>query len=168
MSALARFACRRRTAVMWGWLVLLLALAAAALSLGTAFRTSVDLPDSESATAYSVLAEAGAASDTQDGRIVWRTDGTGLDDSGVQSEVEAVLADVAALPGVEQVTSPYSADGAAQLNVEQHTAYATVSVTDDADVEAIREAAQELDSSSYDVALGSGPFVEEPAALTRR
>ena len=166
MSSLARFSLRRRSVVLWAWLVLLLGLAGAVVGLGTNFRTAAELPDSESSTEYALLAEAGGGSGSgaQDGKIVWQTQGVAVDDPAVRSEVTAMLDTIAQEPGVEAVVSPYTEQGATQLNAQESTAYASVSVTDDADLDAIRAAAEELDGSTYDVALGGSAFTEAPAA----
>jgi RND superfamily putative drug exporter len=163
MSALARFCYTRRTAVLWGWLLLLLVLAGATFGLGTSFKTAVELPDSESSTAYTLLAEADGGSGAQDGKIVWRTDGVAVDDATVRRDVAAMLDDVAAQPGVAGVVSPYADEGASQVNAERDTAYATVSVTDDVDLDAIRGVADQLDGATFDVALGGTGFAEDPA-----
>jgi len=93
--------------VLTGWIVLLIGLAAAALSAGSAFTDVADLPESESSQAYALLAQAGAGSGTENGTIVWRPDDTAIDDPTVQNQVASMLAAVAAEPGVEAVVSPY-------------------------------------------------------------
>ncbi len=163
MSALAQWCFRRRYAVLGGWIIALIGLAAAVLSTGTAFTTSTALPDSESSTAYALLAEAGFSGSSETGTIVWRTDGVAVDDAAVQSDVAVMLDAVAAEPGVEAVVSPYSEAGAAQVNAAASTAYATVAVTDDADLDAIRAAAEQLEGSGTQVALGGQAFTELPS-----
>jgi putative drug exporter of the RND superfamily len=166
VSALARFCYRRRHAVLVAWVVALVGLAIAALSMGTAFRTATDLPDSESSRAYALMAEAGMSGDgTSSGTIVWRTeDGTAVDDPAVQQEVAAMLAEVAALPGVEAVTSPYTdaTTAATQIAAGERTAFATVTATDDVDVAQVREVTDASASSTLAVAVGGQAFSEQP------
>ncbi|HEY3438955.1 MAG TPA: hypothetical protein VGK35_14815, partial [Actinotalea sp.] len=101
MSALARWCHRRRRVVLGSWIAVLVGLAVAVLATGTDFRTATQLPDSESSTAYRLLAEAGAGTEgVSQGAIVWRTDGEAIDAPSVRAEVSAMLDEVAALPGV--------------------------------------------------------------------
>ncbi len=165
MSTLAQWCYRRRTAVLWAWLLAFLALTGAVVGMGTNFRTVAELPDSESSTAYALLAEAGAGSGTTNGTIVWRTDGVDVDAPGVQADIAAMLDGVAGQAGVVAVVNPYTdTDAAAQIDLEQNTAYATVAVSDDVELDAVREVAERLDAGTYDVALGGSAFTEQPEA----
>lgn len=163
MSALARFCYGRRRLVVLAWVVALVGLAVAALGAGTAFRTATALPDSESSRAYALLAEAGAGSgDTARGTVVWRTDGVAVDDPAVRSDVEAMLDRIAGLPGVEGVVSPYSPEGAGQIDPGTSTAFATVTATGDADVDAVRAVTDAVASDTLEVAVGGQAFSELP------
>ena len=91
VSSLARLCFRRRFVVLGAWILLLATLAVAALSVGTAFTNSTTLPNSESATAYTLLAEAGigqsaSGASTQSGEIVWHTTGAGISDATVRKD----------------------------------------------------------------------------------
>jgi len=164
MSALARWCFRRRYAVLGGWIALLIGLAVAVGGLGTAFSDVAELPDSESTTAYALLDEATGGSDLVNGQIVWHTDGTAIDDPAVQAQVARMLDAVAAETGVEAIVSPYAEGAEAQVNTDENTAYATVATTEDVDADAVREAAESLDGSTFDVALGGQAFNELPSA----
>lgn len=168
VSALARWCYRRRIVVLVAWIVALVGLAVAALSAGTAFTDSAELPDSESSTAYSLLADAGLGASvdgsTETGTIVWQTDGLAVDDPAVQADVTAVLDEIAALPEVEAVVSPYSEAGARQLAATSSTAFATVTVAADADVDQITDLAWTMQSSTLDVEVGGTAFTPEPGA----
>src|SRR5699024_4941939 len=134
-------------------------LGGAAVGLGTAFTDSTTMPDSESSTAYAPLAEAGLASPgTQTGTIAWHTNGSAIDDPTVQDRVSTMLAAVADAPGVQAVTSPYDAAGAHQLSADAQTAYATVAVDDDADVEAVTAIARDLERAGLQVEVGGQAF----------
>ena len=169
VTSLAHKCFRWRFAVLGGWLVALVGLAVLTLGVGTAFTDSAELPDSESGTAYSLLAEAGASGSsstgaTQSGTIVWHTDTAAIDDAGVRTDFAAMLKQVSALPGVASVLSPYTKAGAGQLNESTNTAYASVVVGEDADVEPVVQAAEKLRSSGVDVEVGGQAFTEQPAA----
>ena len=169
MSFLARMCFQRRFVVLGGWILLLMALIAAAASAGGTFTDSSTMPDSESATAYALLAEAGAGQPaagptTQTGTIVWRTNGAAIDSPAIQRRATAMLAAVSALPGVEAVVSPYTQAGARQLSASADTAYASVAVTASADVAQVRAAADRLASAQVEVASGGQAFSTQPGA----
>jgi len=163
MSALAQLCYRRRRAVVVAWILAVVGLAAAALSLGTAFTTATDLPDSESSRAHALMAEAGMSSDTSNGTIVWRSGSDAIDAPAVRAEAAAMLDEIAALPGVEAVVSPYSEAGVAQVNPVLSTAFATVTATDDVDVEQVREVVDSCATATFEVAAGGQAFSEMPA-----
>ncbi len=164
MSYLAHLCSRWRFAVVGAWVVVLLALAGSVVAAGTGFTEVTDLPDGEANQAYALLDQAGGTTETENGRIVWHTEDTAVDDPQIRSEVTRLLDDVSAMPGVEAVVSPYSEAGSAQINAGADTAFATVALTEDADPTEIRELAEELDSGTLEVALGGQAFVETPSA----
>ncbi|GIM96541.1 MMPL family transporter [Paractinoplanes toevensis] len=151
MQALAHWCSRRRFAVVGGWIVALVALAAIAIGGGTAFTDSTNLPDSESAQAYALL----PASPGESGTIAWHSTGAALTDRSVNASVTAMLAEVKALPGVRAVTM-----GATTAD----TAYANVTVADGTDVEPIIAAARGHDSATLDVEVGGTAFADEVGA----
>ena len=55
MERLARLCARRRFIVLGGWVIALLLLAGLTVKLGSGFTDSTQIPNSESATAYSLL-----------------------------------------------------------------------------------------------------------------
>ncbi|WP_410643276.1 MMPL family transporter [Amycolatopsis sp. lyj-346] len=163
MSSLARWCFRRRGVVLAGWVGGLVALALLVFGAGAAFTDSADLPDSESATAYHLLGEAGgqASANVVRGTIVWHAGEVG---SGpVRERVTAVLGDIAAMPGVKQVVSPYTAAGATQLNPGAGTAYASVVLDKAAATEPVVQAAERLRAPGLDVEVGGQAFTEKPA-----
>ncbi|MCV2395691.1 MMPL family transporter [Actinotalea sp. M2MS4P-6] len=163
MSSLASWCYRRRGTVLAAWVTVLVALVLAVVTAGTSFTTVADLPDSESATAYELLAEMGQGSGTAQGRVVWHADGVAIDAPSVQAEVAAMLDEVAALPGVEAVVSPYTDAGAGQLNATVGTAFATVVATDAVDVAEVRAITDAYDSAVLEVAAGGQALSELPS-----
>ncbi|RSM70729.1 MMPL family transporter [Actinoplanes sp. ATCC 53533] len=165
MRALAQKCFRWRFAVLGGWIATLVALIMLVIGIGTAFTDDAELPDSESATAYSLLAESGAqGTGTEQGTIAWHTDGVAIGDAAVRRQVTAMLGQVATMPGVRAVVSPYDQAGARQLDAASDTAYATVVLAEDADVTPITDAATSLRSGTLDVEVGGTAFTELPAA----
>ncbi|MEV6712879.1 MMPL family transporter [Lentzea sp. NPDC051208] len=164
MNSLARWCYRWRGTVLGGWLVGLVALAALTVVLGTGFTDEVELPDSESSTAYSLMEEAGgpsSATPVTRGTIVWHTD-SDVDSPQVRERFTDALAEITAIPGVKQVVSPYAPAGSAQLNTSADTAYATVVLDKDADTEPVTQAAQALRGNGVQVELGGQAFTEQP------
>jgi RND superfamily putative drug exporter len=130
-------------------------------AVGTTFSDSTDLPSSESSTAYDLLAQAGANPDDGDttaGTVVWQTDGGSVTDPAVAAQVQDVLARIAAVPGVESVKSPYDAAGAAQVSSGGNIAYASLTLTEDADVEQINGLVDSLDGPSLEALTGGAAF----------
>ncbi len=165
MSRLATWCFGHRRGVLIAWIVLLVGLAAGVVSAGSAFSSSTALPPSESGTAYALLAQAQAqpgSSKATSGTIAWHTTGASVDDPAVRSGITAMLDQIAATPGVLRVVSPYTAAGAAQLNEKVGTAFATVGVSDQADLQHIRALAVQADTPSVDVALGGQAFTQSP------
>lgn len=164
MTRLARFSYKWRKAVLAGWVAVLLGLAGVVFGLGTHFTDTVGLPNSESATAYALLDQLHpGATDTESGKIAWHTDGASVTDPDVTSDVSDMLTEVGTLPGVASVVSPYSKAGAAQLNADANTAFATVTITDDADAAAIRATAEAAANDTVSVTLGGQAFTELPS-----
>jgi RND superfamily putative drug exporter len=169
VSRLALFCARWRFAVVGAWVAVLVALAGSVLVAGTAFTDVSDLPDGEAARAYALLDQASGDSGpaTERGTIVWRTDDAAVDSAHVREQVNGWLDEVAGTEGVVAVVSPYTDQGAAQINVVENTAYATVAVSDDADTEQIRENIEDLAKDatvSTEVGMGGQAFIEQPGA----
>jgi RND superfamily putative drug exporter len=164
VSTPAPWSYRHRRVVLATWVLGLLGLVAAVVSAGTAFTGSTQLPDSESSTAYALLDELGASGSTASGRIVWHVDGAAIDAPDVQADVAAMLDEVAAQPGVEQVVSPYAGGGAAQLDATTGTAFAVVTATGDVDIDAVRAITDAYDSATLEVAAGGQAFSALPSA----
>jgi RND superfamily putative drug exporter len=165
VTSLADKCYRWRFAVLGGWLVALIGLAVLTLGAGSAFTDSAELPDSESGTAYRLLAGVNpTAGDTESGNIAWHTDGVAINAPSVRKDFTAMLEQVSTLPGVQSVTSPYSKAGAELLDDGTNTAYAAVVMAKDADVEPVVQAAEALRGSGVQVEVGGTAFTEQPGA----
>ncbi|WKU47173.1 MMPL family transporter [Streptomyces sp. VNUA116] len=158
MTSLARWCLRRRTAVIVLWLVALAGTAAAALLSGPAYSNDYAVPGTEAARA-SALLDAGFPGQGGDDTIVWHTDRGTVRAAAVEQRMTEVLHEVAALPGVEAVSGPYSGpDGAARISADGHTAYASLTFTDAAPGKGLAKKAVDTARSAADgnlqVALG--------------
>jgi RND superfamily putative drug exporter len=154
VSALAHWCTRRRTAVLWIWIVGLLALAGFVGVKGTAFADVVDLPDSESSTAYRILGEGGS---TTSGTIVWKSTGTAVDAAPVRATITAMLTEIKTMPGVQAVSE-------GRTDKATNTAYARVVLAGDADASAVADVARGYDRDGLDVEAGGAAFSEQPEA----
>lgn len=162
MSTLARWCSRHRFIVLGGWVGAVVLLLGLVVGMGSDFKTSSDLPDSESAHAYTLLGFAQpSAEGSETGRIAWHTTGEAVDSSAVRAEIGTMLQKVADLPHVVSVQSPYGAAESAQLSQAHDTAFANVTVTDEVSVEQVTEVAQAIESSHLEVELGGQAFTPE-------
>jgi RND superfamily putative drug exporter len=108
------------------WLVALVGTFAASQASGTAFSTKFSLPNTQSATALSLLQkDFPAASGSSDQIVLHARSGT-LHAPAVQAKAERMLHQVAKLPHVTSVTDPFGAAGAAQVSKDGTIAFATV------------------------------------------
>ncbi|GLY32693.1 efflux RND transporter permease subunit [Kineosporia sp. NBRC 101731] len=164
MVRLANWCTRRWYLVIGGWLVALIALAGLVVANGTAFTDATELPDSESATAYSLLGSS-ASADAETGRIVWQTaDGTSVTGRATRAEITTLIDDLKNTEGVLQVVSPYTKAGASQINREANTAFATVTVAADADIEPMVDVVDSARSGGLAIEAGGQAFTEQPGA----
>ncbi|QLE74106.1 MMPL family transporter [Streptomyces rectiverticillatus] len=159
MTSLARWCLRRRFAVIVLWIVALAGTAAAATLTGPVYSNDYAVPGTEAARAGALL-EAGFPGRGGDDTIVWHTDRGTVRAAAVEQRMTETLRDVAALPGVESVSGPYSGpDGAARISPDGHTAYASVTFTSPGDpgkelVHQVVETARSAADGDLEVALG--------------
>src|SRR5580693_4794185 len=127
MAALARWCFQRRAWVLVGWLALLVILGAGGRAAGSAYSDTLTLPGTGSTAALHLEEQAFPGHAGDQDTIVWRAvGGGGVRAPAVRARIIAMLARVAAAPGVASVISPYSARGAAQVSRGGQIAYATV------------------------------------------
>lgn len=133
MAALARWCVRHRLVVVLLWLLALGGTSAAAAVAGSAYSNDYEAPGTESGRATQLLNEEfrglGGDSDT----VVWHIEGSTVRAADVEKTMSNTLGQLAKLPGVASVGSPYGADGAARISADGHTAYATVTFDRQAD-----------------------------------
>ncbi|MER7516397.1 MMPL family transporter [Streptomyces sp. NPDC126499] len=132
MAAIARWCIKHRLVAVLLWLLALGGTATGAAVAGSAYSNDYEVPGTESGRATALLERgfpgAGGDSDT----IVWHTDRGSVRAAAVEERMTDVLDEVAELPGITSVTSPYeSAPG--QISEDGRTAYATVTFGAQAD-----------------------------------
>jgi len=126
MAAMARWCSQRRAWVLAGWLLLLVILAAGGRAAGPAYSDTLTLPGTGSTAALHLEQQAFPGHAGDQDTIVWRASGGSVRAPAVRARITAMLARVAAAPGVASVISPYSARGAAQVSRSGQIGYATV------------------------------------------
>ena len=129
MPRLARWSLAHRRIVVTGWILLLVFAVLIESSTGSNYSASNRLPGTQSATAQSLLQRAAPSVSGDTERIVIATKTGTVRQPAVRSSVQAMLANVARLPNVGSITSPYSAAGARQISSNGAIAFATVTFT---------------------------------------
>src|SRR5947209_16851948 len=126
MPRLASWCFLHRRLVLAGWIVALVALSALHGAAGSGYKDSFKLSGTQSSQALALLQRAApkAAGDTD--RIVVATTGGAVTDPPVRARVQTMLGQVARLPHVSAIGSPYGPGGAPQIARARRIAYATV------------------------------------------
>src|ERR1700736_6060158 len=116
MPRLARWCLAHRRIVVSGWLLFLVVAVFIQSNTGSNYSTSNKLSGTQSATAQRLLQSAAPSVSGDTEQIVIATKTGTVRQPAVQSSVQAMLANVARLPNVGSVSSPYSPVGAQQIN----------------------------------------------------
>ena len=125
LQRLAAWSYRRRRRVLVLWIVALVAVSAIGSSVGSSFSQGFSLSGTESDRATVLLESRFPARAGDEGQIVFARS-AGVRDAAVQTRMDALFAQVAKVPGVAAVVSPYSTAGARQVAHDGTVAYATV------------------------------------------
>ena len=162
MAALARWCVQRRLVAVLLWLLAFGGVTAAAAVTGSAYSNDYEVPGTESGRATQLLRDGfpglGGDSDT----VVWHTGSGTVRAADVEQTMTRTLGDIAELPGVAAVGSPYDKQGAAQVSEDGRTAYATVTFDagaenlDKGEAQAVVSAAEAAETDGLQVALGGG------------
>jgi RND superfamily putative drug exporter len=124
---LARWCFQHRRTVLLLWAGAFVVAAGIANATGTDFSNSFTLPNTPSTEAISILKSVSPKNSGDIERIVVEsTHGLNLRSPGVQARVTSMLDDVAALPHVSTIVSPYSPGGALQVSHSGTIEFATV------------------------------------------
>jgi putative drug exporter of the RND superfamily len=127
MLKLARWSTTHRRYVLLGWVALLLLVTAFAQSAGTSYSNNFTLPNSGAQRAADLLQRSFPAQAGDRDTIVYRVGSGTVLDQAVRSRMSATFAEVAKLPHVAGVISPYGAGaGAKAVSANGQIAFATV------------------------------------------
>ena len=167
LQRLAHFSYRKRRLVLLLWIVALLGVAALGSSVGGSYSQSFSLPGTESQKANDLLQARFPAKAGDSGQIVF-SDPSGVRNPTVQSRMSHVFADVAQVPGVTGVESPFLPAGARQVAKTGTVAYATVDFAKrDADIttqtlDSVRNVSQAARGNGLQIELGGRMFQRGP------
>ena len=159
----------RRRWILGAWVLLLIVANVAGGAVGNAFRDEFNLPDVESKQGLDLLDEQfGGQGAGITGTIVFQAD-QGVDDPEVQAAMQELFDEVATIPEVIRVQSPYTEEGALQISSQGdqagQIAYANIELPDDIDFTRAGEIRDQIledspDIEGVDIELGGFIFAE--------
>ncbi len=127
MLKLARWSTTHRKYVLLGWIVLLLGVNVVAQSAGTSYSNNVTLPNSDAQRAADLLQCSFPAQAGDRDTIVYKVGSGTVLNPAVHTRMSAMFAEVAKLPHVAAVISPYeSASAGKSISANGRIAFATV------------------------------------------
>lgn len=133
MEKLARWSFRHRWTVIALWALALLVFQVLAATVGTHYSAQHEPAHTDSARAQALLAAATPHDAGDTDRIVYAVKSGTLDSLPVRARIDRSIADVAKLPHVASVLSPFSAPGLGQVSSSGRIGYATVQFDELAD-----------------------------------
>ncbi|MFJ8693524.1 MMPL family transporter [Streptomyces roseolilacinus] len=172
MAAIARWCMRHRLVAVLLWLAALCGVTVAAGIAGSAYSNDYEVPGTESGRATAVFQEAFPGRGGDGGTVVWHTEHGDVRDEAVEHRVTAALDEIAGLPGVAAVTTPYAPAGLpggaagagdGRISEDGRTAYATVTFDRPADDIPEEQARALVDTAR--AAAGDGLRVEVGGAV---
>jgi RND superfamily putative drug exporter len=127
MLKLARWSTTHRLYVVLGWLALIVVVNVLAQSAGTSYSNNFTLPGSDSQRAADLLQKSFPVQAGDRDTIVFKVSSGSVRDPAVRARMEATFAQVAKLPHVASVVSPYAGAAAGQaISKNGQIAFATV------------------------------------------
>jgi putative drug exporter of the RND superfamily len=127
MLKLARWSTTHRKYVVLGWVVLLVLVNVFAQSAGTSYSNNFTLPNSDAQRAADLLQHSFPAQAGDRDTIVYKVDSGTVSSPAVRARMSAMFAQVAKLPHVAGVISPYAGPAAGKsISADGKIAFATV------------------------------------------
>src|SRR5439155_26930143 len=115
LQRLAAWSYRRRRRVLVLWIVALIAVSAIGSSVGSTFSQGFSISGTASQRATDLLESRFPSRAGDEGEVVFAR-AAGVSDPTLRAHMESLFADVARVPGVGAVVSPYSTAGARQVS----------------------------------------------------
>ena len=166
MPAIARWCFRHRFVVIAAWVLVLVGLGALSQAVKSDYNNSFSLPGTGSTTAQQLLAKTIPAQAGDSDTIVWQVSHGTVRDTTVTTRMSRALKQIATMPEIAAVVSPYGPHGAAQISRDGRTAYATVNFTKQAnnlgkaDITRVIDAAKAAGAPGLNVQIG-GQAIEQ-------
>jgi RND superfamily putative drug exporter len=127
MLKLARWSTTHRLYVVLGWILLIVLVNGVAQSAGTEYSNNFTIPNSDAQRAADLLQKSFPAQAGDRDQIVFRVAHGTVLDPAVRERMSAMFAEVAHLPHVSTVVSPYAeASGGKAISANRQIAFATV------------------------------------------
>ncbi len=127
MLKLAHWSTTHRKYVVLGWILVLIGINVLAQSAGTSYSNNFTLPKSDTQRAADLLQKSFPAQAGDRDTIVFRVANGSVMDPAVRAKMSATFAQVAKLPHVTAVISPYAAASAGKaISADGKIAFATV------------------------------------------
>ncbi len=127
MLKLARWSTTHRRLVVIGWIAMIVAVGAFASSAGTEYSNNFTLPNSDAQRASDLLEHSFPTEAGDRDQIVFRVANGSVLDPGVRAHMSAMFTEVARLPHVSAVISPYAGPSAGKaISANHQIAFATV------------------------------------------
>ena len=111
LQRLAAWSYRRRRRVLLLWIVALIGVSAIGSNVGSTFSQGFSISGTESQRAADLLESRFPSRAGDEGQIVFAR-AAGVSDPALRTRMESLLAEVAHLPGLSAVVSPYTTAGA--------------------------------------------------------
>jgi RND superfamily putative drug exporter len=113
LAALARWCVTHRLTAVLLWLSALVGVTVASGIAGSAYSNDYEVPGTESGRAAALIEENFRGQGGDGDTVVWHTDRGSVRAAAVQDRMSTVLDEIAELPGVTSVTTPYDLAGPA-------------------------------------------------------
>jgi putative drug exporter of the RND superfamily len=127
MLKLARWSTTHRKYVVIAWILLLLVVNFVSQSVGASYSNNFTLPNSDAQRAADLLQKSFPVQAGDRDTIVYKTSPGSVLDPAVKARMTAMFAEVAKLPHVAAVISPYSGPSAGKaISADKQIAFATV------------------------------------------
>ncbi len=166
VAGVARWSVAHRRTVIVGWIVLLLGSLGLSGAIGANYVTNFSLPGTDSQRAVDLLKQDFPAQAGDADQIVFSVPRGSVTDAATRARVQPILQQIARLPHVTSVISPYSAAGARQISRSGSVAFATVNFDENAAglptaaTQRVINVAESAGSPQLQVALG-GQAIEQ-------
>jgi RND superfamily putative drug exporter len=166
VAVLGRWCFQHRRLVLVFWLAALIVVGGVSAAAKTDFSSKFQLSNTQSSTALSLLQKDFPAVSGDADQIVLQAKTGTIRAAAVKTPIAKMLAEVATLPHVSSVTSPYTATGATQVSKDGTIGFATVHFNDQATslpkaaIDKVISVAENARSSNVQVELG-GQAIEQ-------